>query len=42
MIAHAFYLRSVIETWWRGTLKIACSMREAGSLEVRVGAVVVT
>ena len=46
MIAHAFYRRGIIETWGRGTLKIARAMGDAGleppSLEVRAGAVVVT
>jgi ATP-dependent DNA helicase RecG len=46
LIAQAFYRRGIIETWGRGTLKIARLMREAG-LEppvttVRTGAVVVT
>jgi ATP-dependent DNA helicase RecG len=30
MIANAFYRRGIIETWGRGTLKIARLMREAG------------
>jgi ATP-dependent DNA helicase RecG len=46
LIAQAFYRRGIIETWGRGTLKIARLMREAG-LEppvttVRTGAVLVT
>ena len=46
LIAQAFYRRGIIETWGRGTLKIARLMRAAG-LEppvttVRTGAVVVT
>ncbi|MCC6916399.1 RNA-binding domain-containing protein [Nitrosomonas sp.] len=46
LIAQAFYRRGIIETWGRGTLKIAGLMREAG-LEpplttVHTGAVVVT
>jgi ATP-dependent DNA helicase RecG len=46
LIAQVFYRRGIIETWGRGTLKIARLMREAG-LEppittVRTGAVVVT
>ena len=46
MIARAFYRRGIIETWGRGTLKIARLMREAGheppTLTLRDGAVVVT
>ena len=46
MIAGAFYRRGIIETWGRGTLKIARLMREAGhappTVSLRDGAVVVT
>jgi predicted HTH transcriptional regulator len=46
MVARAFYLRGIIETWGRGTLKVARLMREAGleppRVSVRAGAVVVT
>lgn len=46
MIARTFYRRGIIETWGRGTLKIARLMREAGHqlpmMSVREGAVVVT
>lgn len=47
MIARTFYRRGIIETWGRGTLKIARLMREQGLVEppamaVREGAVVVT
>lgn len=46
MIARAFYRRGIIETWGRGTLKIARLMREAGhrppTVSLRPGAVVVT
>ena len=46
MIASAFYRRGLIETWGRGTLKIAGLMRERGleppSVAVREGAVIVT
>jgi ATP-dependent DNA helicase RecG len=46
MIANAFYRRGIIETWGRGTLKIARLMREAGLqppvTTARVGAVVLT
>ncbi|MDR3053884.1 MAG: putative DNA binding domain-containing protein [Zoogloeaceae bacterium] len=45
MIANAFYRRGIIETWGRGTLKIARLMREAGltppHTTVRAGAAVV-
>lgn len=44
--AHFFYQRGIIETWGRGTLKIARLMREQGLepplMSVREGAVVVT
>lgn len=46
MIARAFYRRGIIETWGRGTLKIARLMRESGheppTVSLRQGAVVVT
>jgi len=46
MIAGTFYRRGLIETWGRGTLKIARLMRERGleppSVAVREGAVIVT
>ncbi len=46
MVAHTFYRRGIIESWGRGTLKIARSMREAGldlpAVSIRAGAVVVT
>ena len=46
MIAHTFYRRGIIETWGRGTPKIARLMREAGleppTVSLRPGAVVVT
>ena len=46
MIAEAFYRRGIIETWGRGTLKMARLMREAGLAPpvtaVRSGAVVLT
>lgn len=46
MIARAFYRRGIIETWGRGTLKIARLMREAGqelpTVSLRPGAVVMT
>ena len=46
MIAQTFYKRGIIETWARGTLKIARLMREAGleppTVTLRPGAVVVT
>ena len=46
MIARTFYRRGIIETWGRGTLKIARLMREAGhespTVSVREGAVVFT
>ncbi len=46
MIARTFYRRGLIETWGRGTLKIARLMREAGleppTVSLRAGAVVVT
>ncbi len=46
MIARSFYRRGIIETWGRGTLKIARLMREAGheppTVFAREGAVVVT
>lgn len=46
MIARTFYRRGLIETWGRGTLKIARLMREAGheppQMSVRAGALVVT
>jgi ATP-dependent DNA helicase RecG len=46
MIARTFYRRGIIETWGRGTLKIARLMRERGleppNVAVREGAVVVT
>ena len=46
MIARTFYRRGIIETWGRGTLKIARLMREAGhqppAVSLRPGAVVVT
>lgn len=46
MIARTFYRRGIIETWGRGTLKIARLMQERGleppAVVVREGAVVVT
>lgn len=46
MIARTFYRRGIIETWGRGTLKIARLMREAGheppTVALRQGAVIVT
>ncbi|MCM8595741.1 ATP-binding protein [Accumulibacter sp.] len=46
MIARTFYRRGIIETWGRGTLKIARLMQERGleppTVAVREGAVVVT
>ena len=46
MIAGTFYRRGLIETWGRGTLKIARLMRERGleppNVAVREGAVIVT
>jgi ATP-dependent DNA helicase RecG len=46
LIADAFYRRGIIETWGRGTLKIARLMREQGLeppvVTVRTGAVVLT
>ncbi len=46
MIARTFYRRGIIETWGRGTLKIARLLKEAGhvppEVAVREGAVVVT
>lgn len=46
MIARTFYRRGIIETWGRGTLKIARLMQEAGhmppEMAVREGAVVMT
>ena len=46
MIARTFYRRGIIETWGRGTLKIARLMHERGlappTMAVRAGAVVVT
>jgi len=46
MIAHAFYRRGIIETWGRGTLKIARLMRDRGLeppiVTVNEGAVVLT
>lgn len=46
MIARTFYRRGIIETWGRGTLKIARLMRDAGhqppTVSLRPGAVVVT
>ena len=46
MIAGTFYRRGIIETWGRGTLKIARLMREAGLeppiLSASPGAVIVT
>ena len=46
MIARTFYRRGIIETWGRGTLKIARLMHEQGlappTMAVRAGAVVVT
>jgi len=46
MIARTFYRRGIIETWGRGTLKIARLMRETGheppTVSVREGAVVFT
>ncbi|MBU3739357.1 MAG: winged helix-turn-helix transcriptional regulator [Rhodoferax sp.] len=46
MIARVFYLRGLIETWGRGTLKIARLMQEAGLEPPRVavgaGSVVLT
>lgn len=45
MIARTFYRRGIIETWGRGTLKIARLMRDAGNqpptVSLRPGAVVV-
>ena len=37
MIAHAFYRRGIIESWGRGTLKIARLMQEAGLGDSRGG-----
>jgi hypothetical protein len=46
MIARTFYRRGIIETWGRGTLKIARLMQERGleppAVAVRQGAVVIT
>ena len=46
MIARTFYRRGIIETWGRGTLKIARLMQESGheppTLSVRAGAVIMT
>lgn len=46
MIARTFYRRGIIETWGRGTLKIARLMRDAGheapTVALRQGAVIVT
>ena len=46
MIARTFYRRGIIETWGRGTLKIARVMQERGleppAVAVRQGAVVIT
>lgn len=46
MIARTFYRRGIIETWGRGTLKIARLMQERGLeppvLAVREGVVVIT
>lgn len=46
MIARTFYRRGIIETWGRGTLKIARLMREAGLeppiVSLRPGAVVLS
>jgi ATP-dependent DNA helicase RecG len=46
MIARTFYRRGLIETWGRGTLRIAGLMRERGldppMVEVRQGAMLVT
>ena len=46
MIARTFYRRGIIETWGRGTLKIARLMQERGleppAVVVRQGAVVIT
>lgn len=46
MIAQTFYRRGIIETWGRGTLKVAGLMRDAGleppMVTVRGGSVVVT
>ena len=46
MIARTFYRRGIIETWGRGTLKIARLMQESGharpEVTVREGAVVMT
>lgn len=46
MIARTFYRRGIIETWGRGTLKIARLMQEAGheppTMALRQGAVIVT
>ena len=46
MIAQTFYRRGIIETWGRGTLKIARLMQERGleppAVAVRQGAVVIT
>ncbi len=46
MIARTFYRRGIIETWGRGTLKIARLMQESGharpEVSLRAGAVVMT
>jgi ATP-dependent DNA helicase RecG len=46
MIARTFYRRGIIETWGRGTLKIARLMQEAGhrppTVSLREGAVIMT
>lgn len=46
MIARTFYRRGIIETWGRGTLKIARLLQEAGhvppTVSLREGAVVMT
>lgn len=46
MIARTFYRRGIIETWGRGTLKIARLMQEAGheppTVSLRQGAVIMT
>jgi ATP-dependent DNA helicase RecG len=46
MIARTFYRRGLIETWGRGTLKIARLMQESGHeppiVSLRAGAVVVS
>jgi ATP-dependent DNA helicase RecG len=46
MIARTFYRRGIIETWGRGTLKIARLMQESGheppTVSLRQGAVVMT